>query len=330
MASSLTVYHDDDISPAPLEGAGVAVLGYGSQGRAQALNLRDAGVDVTVGLRAASRSRAAAEADGFRLAEPAAAAARALCVAVLVPDEVQREFLQRDVNPHLTPGTIVIFAHGGPVHFGGAAVPEEVDVALVAPMGPGRLLREYYVAGRGLNAKVAVAQDASGEAWPRALAYARALGCGRAGIIATTFAEEAELDLFSEQVVLCGGVPALAEAAFETLVAAGYPPPLAYIECVREIKYIADLLFEYGLEGMRRRISSTALYGGATRGPKIVGEPARRAMEEILAAIQDGSFAAEMREGFPGRDELLRRIRNARLEEAREEFEKIIRRAEAE
>jgi ketol-acid reductoisomerase len=330
MTSSLKVYHDDDISPAPLEGAGVAVLGYGSQGRAQALNLRDAGADVTVGLRPASPSRAQAEADGFRVVEPAAAAAPAAYVAVLVPDEVHGEFLRDDVNPHLKPGAMVIFAHGGPVHFGEAVPPEGVDVVLVAPMGPGRLLREYYVQGRGLNAKVAVARDVSGEAWARALAYARALGCGRAGVLATTFAEEAQLDLFSEQAVLCGGLPALAEAAFEVLVAAGYPPPLAYIECLREIKYIADLLFEHGLEGMRRRISSTALYGGATRGPKIVGPAARRAMEEILAAVDDGSFVAEMRREYPGRDEFLRRIRNARLEEAREEFEKTIRREEGE
>jgi len=194
-------------------------------------------------------------------------------------------------------------------------------------MGPGRLLREYYVEGRGLNAKVAVAQDATGQGWPRALAYARALGCGRAGVIATTFAEEAKLDLFSEQAVLCGGVPALAEAAFETLVEAGYPPALAYIECVREMKYIADLMFEHGVDGMRRRISSTALYGGASRGPRVVGPEAEKALREILEAIEDGSFVAEMREKFGGREEFLAAVRNDRLEAARDEFERIIRRA---
>ena len=330
MTPSLRVYHDDDISPAPLEGAAVAVLGYGSQGRAQALNLRDGGVGVTVGLRAESASRNLAAEDGFAAVEPAAAVAGASFVAVLVPDEVQREFFGGDVAPNLRPGVVVIFAHGGPVHFGDVPLPEGVDVVLVAPMGPGRLLREYYVEGRGLNAKAAVAQDATGRGWPRALAYARALGCGRAGVIATTFAEEARLDLFSEQAVLCGGVPALAEAAFETLVAAGYPPPLAYIECVREIKYIADLMFEYGVDGMRRRISSTALYGGATRGPRVVGPGAEKALKEILEAIEDGSFAAEMKKRWPGREEFLKAVRNDGLEAAREEFEKIIRRAESE
>jgi ketol-acid reductoisomerase len=317
MTPSLQVYHDDDISAAPLEGAQVAVLGYGSQGRAQALNLRDGGVGVAVGLRVESPSRGLAAQDGFAAVEPAAAVAGA-------------SFVGRDVAPNLRPGAAVIFAHGGPVHFGDVPLPEGADVALVAPMGPGRLLREYYVEGRGLNAKAAVAQDATGRAWPRALAYARALGCGRAGVIATTFADEARLDLFSEQAVLCGGVPALAEAAFETLVAAGYPPALAYIECVREIKYIADLMFEYGVDGMRRRISSTALYGGATRGPRVVGPEAEKALKEILEAIEDGSFAAEMKTRWPGREEFLETIRNDDLEAAREEFEKTIRRTESE
>lgn len=330
MTPSLSVYHDGDISAAPLEGAEVAVLGYGSQGRAQALNLRDGGIGVTVGLRPGSASRDLAGRDGFAAVEAAAAVAGASFVAVLVPDEVQGEFFERDVVPNLQAGAVVVFAHGGPVHFGDIALPDGADVVLVAPMGPGRLLREYYTEGRGLNAKAAVAQDATGRAWPRALAYARALGCGRAGVIATTFAEEAKLDLFSEQTVLCGGVPALAEAAFETLVAAGYPPVLAYIECVREIKYIADLMFEHGVDGMRRRISSTALYGGATRGPRVVGPEAEKALKEILEAIEDGSFAAEMKKRWPGREEFLKAVRNDGLEAAREEFEKIIRRTESE
>lgn len=330
MTLSLTVYHDEDISPEPLAGAAVAVLGYGSQGRAQALNLRDGGVAVTVGLRPGSASRGRAAEDGFEPAEVGAAVAASSFVAVLVPDEVAGEFFDREVAPRLQPGAVVVFAHGGPVHFGDVALPAGADAVLVAPMGPGRLLREYYVAGRGLNAKVAVARDATGEAWLRALAYARALGCGRAGVIATTFEDEARLDLFSEQAVLCGGIPALAEAAFETLVEAGYPPALAYIECVREIKYIADLMFEYGLEGMRRRISSTALYGGATRGPKVIGPDSRKALREILAAIEDGSFAAEVKKKFPGREELLKAVRSDDLEAAREAFEKIIRRAESE
>ncbi len=330
MTPSLRVYHDDDISPAPREGAEVAILGYGSQGRAQALNLRDGGVGVRVGLRAASARRHLASQDGFAVVEPTAAVAGASFVAVLVPDEVQRECFSGEVAPNLKPGAVVIFAHGGPVHFGDVPLPEGVDVVLVAPMGPGRVLREYNVEGRGLNGKVAVAQDATGRGWPRALAYARALGCGRAGVIATTFADEARRDLFSDQAVLCGGVPALAEAAFETLVAAGYPPALAYIECVREIKYIADLMFEYGVDGMRRRISSTALYGGATRGPRVVGPEAEKALKEILEAIEDGSFAAEMKKRWPGREEFLKAVRNDGLEAAREEFEKTVRRAESE
>lgn len=330
MTLSLTVYHDEDISPEPLAGATVAVLGYGSQGRAQALNLRDGGIAVTVGLRPDSPSRARAAEDGFEPADLGAAVAAASFVVVLVPDEILGKFFNAEVAPRVRPGAAVIFAHGGPVHFGDVELPPDADAVLVAPMGPGRLLREYYVAGRGLNAKVAVARDATGQAWLRALAYARALGCGRAGAIATTFADEARLDLFSEQAVLCGGMPSLAEAAFETLVEAGYPPALAYIECVREIKYVADLMFEYGLEGMRRRISSTALYGGATRGPKVIGPQSREALREILAAIEDGSFAAEVKEKFGGREEFLKTVRNEDLEAAREAFEVIIRRADSE
>jgi len=324
MDRPLQVYHDADISPAPLAAARVAVLGYGSQGRAQALNLRDAGLAVTVAVRAAGPGWRRAREDGFAPAAPADAVKGADVVAVLVPDEVQGAFFAAAVAPGLAAGAMVVFAHGGAVHFKEVSPPPGVDVTLVAPMGPGRLLRQYYEAGGGLNAKVAVAQDATGRAWLRALAFGRALGCGRAGIIATTFAEEAKLDLFSEQAVLCGGVPALAEAAFETLVAAGYPPALAYIECVREIKYIADLMFEFGLEGMRRRVSSTALYGGASRGPRVVGAEARRALREILAEIESGAFAAEMKKRFPGRDKLLDAVRNERLEDAAREVREIV------
>ncbi len=325
MARTLQVYYDEDISAAPLAGAAVTVLGYGGQGRAQALNLKDEGFAVTVGLRAASASRARAAGDGFPVALPGEAVAAAKVAVVLVPDEVQGGFFARDVAPALRPETLVVFAHGGAVTAGDIKPPENVDVVLVAPMGPGHLLREYYTAGEGLNAKVAVARDASGEAWLRALAYARALGCGRAGVIATTFAEETRLDLFSEQAVLCGGVPALAEAAFQTLVEAGYPPALAYIECVREIKYIADLMFAYGVEGMRRRVSSTALYGGGTRGPQIVGKETRRVLRGILKTIENGSFASEMKKYFPGREELLKSLRNEQLEGAAEEIRALTR-----
>jgi len=244
MARPFPVYFDDDISAAPLAGAPVAILGYGSQGRAQALNLRDAGHPVLVGLPADAASRQRAAADGFSVHLPADAVRNATVVAVLVPDEAHGAVVKDVVAANIRPGAVMVFAWGGSVYFGDVAPPPATDVVLVAPMGPGRLLRELYLAGEGLHAKVAVAQDATGEAWPRALAYARALGCGRMGIFATTFGEEAKMDLFSEQAVLCGGIPALAEAAFQTLTDAGYPPALAYVECVREIKYIADLMFE--------------------------------------------------------------------------------------
>lgn len=323
MPRLLQVYHDVDISPAPLAGASVTIVGYGGQGRAQALNLRDGGFPVTVALPAASRSRERAAADGFAVEDVGPAMVGADVVVVLIPDEIQGAVIRSELAPGLKPGALLVFAHGAAVSAGEAPLPAGTDVVLVAPMGPGSLLRDYYVAGGGLNAKVAVAQDATGGAWWRALAYARALGCGRAGVFATTFAEETRLDLFSEQAVLCGGIPALATAAFETLVAAGYPPPLAYIECVREIKYIADLIFAHGLDGMRGHISTTALYGGATRGPRIVGAETRAALTKILAAIEDGSFQKEMRARFEGRERIRQEARNDALEEARREFERL-------
>jgi len=319
----LHVFRDADISPEPLAGAAVAVIGFGAQGRAQALNLRDGGFKVTVGLRRNSPRREQAAADGFRLAEPPAAVRGADVVALLLPDEEQGPFFNQTVRPKVRPGALLVFAHGAAVTSGDAVPPEEVDVALVAPMGPGAELRRRYERGEGLNAQVAVARDATGRAWFRALAYARALGCGRAGVFATTFAEETCLDLFSEQAVLCGGVPALAEAAFETLVAAGYPPALAYVECIRELKYIADLIYEYGLDGMRRRVSTAALYGGATRGPRVIGADAKAALRTILAAVEDGSFSRELKSRGAGREQLLRDARNERLEQARTEFERL-------
>lgn len=307
----------------------MAIVGYGSQGRAQALNLRDSGLGVRVGLRRGSENWASAQNDGFTPQEIAAAITGADVVSVLVPDDAHAVVVKEEIAPRLKAGAMLVFAYGGSVYFGDVTPPPGTDVVLVAPMGPGDLLRKLYAEGKGLNAKVAVAQDATGEAWPRALAYARALGCGRAGVFATTFGEEAKLDLFSEQVVLCGGIPALAEAAFETLVAGGYPPVLAYIECVREIKYIADLMYDYGVEGMRRRISTTALYGGVKRGRAIIGREARAAMRDVLTAIENGTFVKEFKKEFAGREATLAAARNNQLEEATAAFMNLLRRGSA-
>jgi len=323
MPGPLLVYREDDIPLEPLAQTLVTILGYGSQGKAQALNLRDSGVRVVVGARR-GKSYDAAHKDGFDVLLVTDAVAAADIVAILVPDEVQGQLFRDEVTSFLRDDALIIFAHGAAVHFKEITPPPTCDVALVAPMGPGTLLRSRYLQGQGLNAKVAVYRDVSGKAWPRVLAYARALGCARAGVIATTFGEETRLDLFSEQSVLCAGIPALAEAAFETLVEAGYPPVLAYIECVREVKYIADLMYEYGLEGMRQRISSSALFGGAEGARKLVTSDTRRALRHILQEIQDGTFAARMKREFPGRDVLLSQLRNNRLEDARAEYDKLL------
>lgn len=323
MPRPLLVYRDHDIDPAPLSSARVTVLGFGSQGRAQALNLRESGVRVLIGARPGPSGEAAQEA-GFEVLPIANAAAAGDVVAVLVPDETQAALLRQEVLPRLQRHALLLFAHGATIHFKEVEPPATCDVGLVAPMGPGALLRSLYLAGRGLNAKVAVYRDVSGGAWPKVLAYARALGCGRAGVIATTFAEETRLDLFSEQAVLCAGVPALAEAAFETLVEAGYPPVLAYIECVREIKYIADLMYEYGLDGMRRRVSSSALFGGAEGARRLVTAETRRTLRQILTEIQDGTFAGRMNREFKDRETLLGQLHNPRLEAARAELDGLL------
>ncbi len=319
--NSIIIHRDDDIPVEPVLSRRVAIIGYGNQGHAHALNLRDSDVDVVIGLRPEGTTRVAAEQAGFTVLDIREAAASAEVVAILVPDDVIPDVFTNQVAPELKPRSHLLFAHGGPVHFGALPLGETYDVILVAPMGPGRLLRDLYVKGSGLNAKAAVHRDVTGEAWSVALAYARALGCGRLGVITTTFASEAVLDLFSEQAVLCGGIPALAEAAFDTLVEAGYPPALAYIECIREIKYIADLLFEIGLSGMRERISFTALYGAATRGRRIVDERAKENLSKILVEIQDGSFFKELLNVKKTRAELLAELKNEELERGRSEYE---------
>lgn len=316
----LIIYHDADIDPDRIASRKVAIIGYGAQGRAQALNLRDSGVEVIIGLRESSGKFDEAVKDGFSPVSISDAARTAQVIVVLVPDEKQGEVFESSIRENLTPGDALIFAHGYSIHYGGIFPPKKQDVILVAPMGPGAELRRLYTEGAGLNAKVAVDTDYSGEAWMIGLSFAGALGCGRAGAIYTTFAEETELDLFSEQAVLCGGVPALAQAAFEVLIEAGYPPEIAYIECVREIKYIADLMYEYGLRGMQERVSTTALYGGVTRGEKIVDMETKNALRKIMRDIKSGAFAKEFGAAVVTRDELYERASSEGIEEARERF----------
>ena len=271
----------------------VAVLGFGNQGAAQALNLRDSGLEVRVGVPAGRPSEEAARSVGFAPLAPAAVMRGARTVAVLVPDEVAPG-LWAEVGGALETGACVVFAHGYNLLYGALRFRDDADVVLVSPTGPGRVLRQVYERGQGLPAYLAVHQDGSGAAWERATAYAAALGCARARLWRTTVREETEVDLFGEQAVLCGGMNALVLAAFETLAAAGYSPEIAYLECVHQLKYLADLLHERGIAGMRGGISSTALFGDLTRGPRVIGEAARAAMAQALAEIRDGRFAREL------------------------------------
>jgi ketol-acid reductoisomerase len=286
-------YYEKDGNPDYLKGRTVAIVGYGSQGHAHALNLRDSGVDVVVGLAAGSRSREKAEAAGLKVMSTAEAAAAADVVMILVPDHVQGDVYQRDIAPHMTAGKTLMFAHGFNIHFGQITPPKGVDVSMIAPKAPGHRVRELFTEGVGVPALVAVHQDASGQALGRALAYALALGCLKAGVIETTFKEETESDLFGEQAVLCGGVSELIRAGFETLVAAGYAPEIAYFECLHELKLIVDLIQEGGLAYMRFSVSDTAEYGDYTRGPRVVNQQTRAEMKKILGEIQSGEFARQ-------------------------------------
>jgi ketol-acid reductoisomerase len=288
-----TVFYDADASLDRLTDKAIAVIGYGSQGHAHALNLRDSGMDVRVGLPASSRSRKKACDAGVRVMTPAEATREADIIMVLVPDTSQAELYERDLAPELAPGKTLMFAHGFNVHYGLITPASGVDVSMVAPKSPGHRVRELYQDGAGTPALVAVAQDASGDALADALAYARAIGCTRAGVIQTTFAEETETDLFGEQAVLCGGVSHLVKAGFDTLVDAGYQPELAYFECMHELKLIVDLMYQGGLNYMRYSVSDTAEYGDYRSGPRVVTDETRRAMRQILAEIRDGSFARE-------------------------------------
>jgi ketol-acid reductoisomerase len=301
------MYYDNDADPGALEGRTIAVIGYGSQGHAHALNLRDSGHDVVVGLAAGSKSRALAEEAGLRVADVAEAVQSADAVMLLVPDTAQKRVYEADIAPHLRQGQLLMFAHGFNIHFGLIDPPGGVDVGMVAPKGPGHLLRSVFTSGGGVPALFAVHRDDSGTARARVLAYARGLGSTRAGVLETTFAEETETDLFGEQSVLCGGTAALVKMAFETLVKAGYQPELAYFETMHELKLIVDLMYRGGLNFMRFSVSDTAEYGDYVSGPRIIDERVRDTMEQVLAEIQDGSFAQRwIAENEGGRQEFER------------------------
>jgi len=289
----LKIYHDQDASLEPLRGKKIAVIGYGSQGHAHALNLRDSGLDVRVGLRPGSASRAKAEAAGLRVVDTAAAAREADVVMMLVPDEQGAEIYEADVAPGLAPGKYLAFGHGFNIHYRKIVPPAGVNVFMVAPKGPGHLVRSEYEKGRGVPCLLAVAQDPSGDTRQVGLAYAKAIGGTRAAVLETTFKEETETDLFGEQSVLCGGLTELIRAGYETLVEAGYSPEMAYFECLHEVKLIVDLIYEGGIANMRYSISNTAEYGDMTRGKRVVGPETRAAMKQILADIQSGKFADE-------------------------------------
>jgi ketol-acid reductoisomerase len=288
-----TVYYDDDADLGLVQSRNVAVLGYGSQGHAHALNLKDSGCEVRVGLAEGSKSRAKAEAAGLEVLTPAEASEWADLIMVLVPDTVQRHLYAGDIAPNLRPGDALFFAHGFNIHFGYVEPPPGVDVAMVAPKGPGHLVRRQFEEGQGTPCLVAVAQDASGKAWDLAKSYARGIGGTRAGTLVTTFQEETETDLFGEQTVLCGGVTELIKSGFDTLVKAGYQPEVAYFECLHELKLIVDLIYEGGLKWMRYSVSDTAEYGDYTRGPRVINDDVRTEMDRILAEIRSGAFARE-------------------------------------
>ena len=302
------IFYDDGADLSIIQGRHVAVLGYGSQGHAHALSLRDSGVNVRVGLPEGSRSRDSAASEGLRVVTPAEACEEADLIMVLVPDHLQRALYAEAIAPSLVDGDALFFAHGLNIRYQLIAPPEGVEVCMVAPKGPGHLVRRQYSEGRGVPVLVAVEQDATGNAWPLTLSYAKAIGGTRAGALVTTFKEETETDLFGEQAVLCGGVSELIKAGFDTLVEAGYQPEIAYFECLHEMKLIVDLMYEGGISKMYWSVSDTAEFGGYTRGPRLVDERSREEMRRILAEVQDGTFTRELIEEFDsGRPNFLKR-----------------------
>ena len=296
------IYYEKDADLSFLKGKKVGIIGYGIQGRGQGLNLRDSGVEVLIAARPGSAGYESAVQDGFKPVSAGEVAQKCDIIQILTQDHVQQQVYEQDVKPHLKAGKVLMFSHGFNIHFGYIKPPKEVDVVMVAPKGPGSLVRSQYEEGKGVPCLLAIHQDASGKAKQIALAYAKALGGTRGGVIETNFREETETDLFGEQTVLCGGVSALIKAGFETLVEAGYQPEMAYFECLHEVKLIVDMIFSTGLSGMRRRVSDTAEYGDYTRGPRVIDERVRAEMKKILKEIQSGQFAKEwMEENKKGR-----------------------------
>jgi ketol-acid reductoisomerase len=320
-----TMYYEADVNHDVLKGKKIAILGYGSQGHAHALNLRDSGFDVRVGLRPESTSVHKAEEAGLRVLTVAEASKEADVIMILVPDTEQKRTYDADIAPYLTAGKCLLFAHGFNIRFDLINPPDDVDVAMVAPKGPGHLVRRTYLEGGGVPSLIAVHHDATGHAHDIALAYADGLGATRAGVLETTFTEETETDLFGEQAVLCGGVSALVKAGYETLVEAGYQPESAYFECLHELKLIVDLMYEEGITGMRFSVSDTAEYGDLTRGPRIITDQVKVEMKKVLTEIQDGTFAAEwIQENEIGRPRY-RELRDAGKKHPIEEIGKTLR-----
>jgi len=322
------IYYDKDADLSLLDGKKIAVLGYGSQGHAHSLNLHDSGADVRVGLYKGSKSWAKAEADGLKVMETGAACAEADVIMVLVPDTKQAAIYKESIEPHLTEGKTLMFGHGFNIRFGQIVPPANVDVSMIAPKAPGHRVREVYVEGIGTPALLAVEQDASGSAKAFALAYAKGLGCTRAGVLETTFAEETETDLFGEQAVLCGGVSALVEAGFNTLVEAGYQPEIAYFECLHELKLIVDLFYQGGLSYMRYSVSDTAEHGDYTGGPKIITDETRQTMKQMLQDIRSGSYAEEWIDenvnGRPWFNQRRKEARSSQIEQVGKELRQMM------
>jgi ketol-acid reductoisomerase len=320
------MFWEQDANPRALEGKRIAVIGYGSQGRAHALNLRDSKLNVVVGLRRGGPSWKQAEQDGSKLLAPSEASEGADVIVMLAPDMAQPSIYHNEIAPNLKAGMMLLFSHGFNIHYGQIAPPKDVDVTMVAPKGPGNLVRRQYEEGRGVPCLLAVHQDASGHAFDRTLAYAHAIGGTRPGVIETTFKEETETDLFGEQAVLCGGARALIQAGWETLVAAGYQPESAYFECLHELKLIVDLIYEGGIAEMHKFVSETAKYGDLTRGSRVIDEHVRESMKKILDEIQTGAFAKEWvlenQAGRPQYSKLLERDKNHPIETVGKELRK--------